>query len=189
MLDGRIHIKNLPYEWTWEDIANWIDKGLHLPKPNWIKQFWGQDTTSSAFLHYKALYGQLETWSEIMSNHKLIPKKARKQTIADVALDQRKPNTSRPMAPWAAAPPGPNEAGPTATAAPTDSTEEPTTAAAAAPEGDRAPKRQRLLSFDEAMDEAYPDVPWLSYSGASYSKQLLWAFSNITVIDLPFFSY
>lgn len=84
---ARLHLKNLPYNWTWLEVKEWI-RSLALPVPNFVYMFYGADTVSSCFLHYRDQFsGQLSTYCEHMSGHMLIPEKPRKLTQCQVAND------------------------------------------------------------------------------------------------------
>ena len=87
LMHGRLHINNLPWEWTWKDVRQFVgERGI--PKPNFIKQFWGEDACSSAFLHYYPIsMGQLETFAEHLTGHALLSKKPHKRTVCQPALD------------------------------------------------------------------------------------------------------
>ncbi len=86
LMHGRLHINNLPWEWTWKDVRQFVgERGI--PKPNFIKQFWGEDTCSSAFLHYYPIsMGQLETFAEHLTGRFAV-QKPHKRTVCQPALD------------------------------------------------------------------------------------------------------
>ena len=83
------------------------DLPVGIPKPNLIKQFWGQDTCSSAYLYYYPIsMGQLETFAEHLTGHALLSKKPHKRTVCQRALDlfgkrNAAPTTSTPQEPSA----------------------------------------------------------------------------------------
>lgn len=155
-LPGRLHLRNVPWEWEWLQVKQWI-KGKHIPEPGFIKVFWGVDNVASCYLHYpKATLGQLQTWAEHLSGHQLVPHKPSKKTKCVVAIDQ----------------------GPTA------SGHKQQAPAAAASPAEAPPKKPRLLTYDEALDEAFPEpevtwcpmklfvFPFCCHSGSSFFKMM-----------------
>ena len=86
-IHGRLHISNLPWEWSWQDIRQFVGQ-RGIPKPNFVKQFGdkthvAQHISTTTSHYYGPIARRPESRAPLTGHAFFCPKKPYKRTVCE----------------------------------------------------------------------------------------------------------
>lgn len=91
-VDGRLYCRNIPGNWQWYDVYNWVDE-CGCPRPSYVGVVGRGMDCQSVFIHLKATMSELQQYSSLLNGHYL----THKATYCEVSLERP---SQKAKAPW-----------------------------------------------------------------------------------------